>query len=809
MEEKKRIVYDQSQTAENPDEWRYKIAFERCPVSLWEEDISELRVAMKEVEKQDVVELEQYLEDHPEFIRRAAHLVKVVNVNSAAMRLCEVDNTQALLGPLDGLLDIGDPFTLSNMKNEILAVAAGREHFEHEAIVLTRQGRRVDTLVKAYIPHEDDDCPFMIVSAQDITDRKTAEATLAAKEESYRFLTENSSDIIARTDENFRITYVSSAVERTLGYNKAEIEGRLVWDFVSSSTREYFERRALERRESVDAKTRPAKTLYEIPFKRKDGGFNQTEGSISPLFDPNDNLTGYLAVVRDIADRKKAERALQESEEKFRIAFQANPEAINLNRLSDGTYLDINEGFTRLMGYSREEVIGRTSLELSIWVDPADREHLVIGLNSGGRVDDLRAQFRRKNGEIGIGVMSARILSIGGQRVILSLTRDITAEVELEERYRQAQKMEAVGRLAGGVAHDFNNILTAIGGYAELVRERIDEAGLPKDEIKEIVAASKRGATLVAQLLAFSRKQVLQPRVISINGVITDITNLLLRLIGEDIELMTCLQADVGKVKLDKGQIDQILMNLAANARDAMPKGGKLTIETSNVELGEQYCREHAESDPGDYVLLSVSDTGMGMERETLQRAFEPFFTTKPGKGTGLGLAMVYGIVKQSGGHIYAYSELGVGTTFKIYFPRIYEDYEVSEKPVPEVKGVRGTETILIVEDDVAIRKYCMLVLNKAGYKVIEATSATQALELLGRESVHLVLTDVVMPQMSGQQLAQRIKENSSNTRILFMSGYTENAIVHHGVLDAGVDLLPKPFGSRDLLRRIREVLSR
>ena len=380
----------------------------------------------------------------------------------------------------------------------------------------------------------------------------------------------------------------------------------------------------------------------------------------------------------------------------------------------------------------------------------------------------------------------------------------------LEEQFRQAQKMEAVGRLAGGVAHDFGNVLTAIHGFADLLRLQLDPADPRCRYVDGITKAAERAVGLTRQLLAFSHQQELAPEVLDLNAVVADMDEMLRRLIGEDIELVTVLQPDLGPVKADRGQLEQVIMNLAVNARDAMAMGGRLTIETANADLDVAYVRQHAAVRPGSYVLLAVSDTGCGMDAATQARIFEPFFTTKePEKGTGLGLSTVYGIVKQSGGHVWVYSEPGRGATFKIYLPLVEDTVTVgAPHPMPtESRG--GSETILLVEDEEQVRNLVREVLQANGYRVLEASRGGEALRL-GEEHagpIDLLLTDVVMPGMSGREVAERLATRRSHIQVLFMSGYTDAAIVHHGVLEEGVVLLQKPFTSQVLTRTIRQVL--
>jgi len=370
--------------------------------------------------------------------------------------------------------------------------------------------------------------------------------------------------------------------------------------------------------------------------------------------------------------------------------------------------------------------------------------------------------------------------------------------------------MEAVGRLAGGIAHDFNNLLTIIKGYTELAVQRKDIPAPVRGDIEHIEDASERAAGLVRQLLAFSRKQVLQPKNLDLNGIVLGLEKLLRRLIGEDIEMKTMVSAGLGTIKADPAQVEQVLMNLVVNARDAMPNGGRMIVETSNVDLDKTYASEHVTVKPGSYVMLAVSDTGTGMNPETAAHIFEPFFTTKGGtKGTGLGLATVYGIVKQSGGYIWVYSEPGKGSTFKVYFPRVDERAEADTRADKKTSAKRGTETVLLVEDDDAVRELAETILSSQGYRVISANSPKRAEEIAAErgKEIDLVLTDVIMPSLSGRELVRRLIALNSKLRVLYMSGYTDNVIAQGGVLEEGLAFLQKPFTPRALTQKVREVL--
>ncbi len=398
---------------------------------------------------------------------------------------------------------------------------------------------------------------------------------------------------------------------------------------------------------------------------------------------------------------------------------------------------------------------------------------------------------------------------LSGRPMRLAVQIDVTEQRRLEDQLRQSQKIEAVGQLAGGIAHDFNNILTTILGYGSLALERINPQDPLFEEIMEIQRAGERAAELTKKLLAFSRKQILEPRVIDLNATVSGVERMLRRIIGEDIRLLFRPATDLGRVRADPGQVEQVLLNLAVNSRDAMPTGGTLTIETANVSFDDSYARAHSDlPGTGDYVLLAVCDTGCGMDAATQARMFEPFFTTKElGKGTGLGLSTVYGIVKQSGGFIWCYSELGLGTTFKVYFQRVEDDATATPAQTSS-EDLRGSETILLVEDEETLANLARRVLEKYRYKVITARSGTAALDLVASHpGIDLLITDVVMPGMGGRQLGDELQSRYPLLKVLYMSGYTDDAIVHHGFLDPGLAFLQKPFTPEGLVRKVRAVL--
>ncbi len=511
-------------------------------------------------------------------------------------------------------------------------------------------------------------------------------------------------------------------------------------------------------------------------------------------------------------ERKRAEEALRRSEERFEKVFRASPVAITISTLDEARYLDVNDAYLRLLGYSRAEVIGRTAYDLGLWRDPTERERVVQQLR-GGSAQDVETVIHTKDGRTRNVLIALERIDIGGTECLLGLLHDVTEPRLLEQQLRQAQKMEAVGRLAGGVAHDFNNLLTVITSYSDLLLEELPGEDPKRDDIVQIRKAAEGAAGLTRQLLAFSRQQVLQPRILDLNGVVETTEKLLDRLIGEDIRLSTVLAADLGLVNSDPGQLEQILMNLVVNARDAMPHGGLLTIETANLQADDSFVRNHPLAHPGRYATLAVTDTGVGMDEGTQAHIFEPFFTTKEqGKGTGLGLATVYGIVKQSGGFVWVYSEPGHGTTIKIYLPCAEAGALASaaQATASDSGMPRGSETVLVVEDAPAVRAVVRQVLTRQGYTVLDAPDGAEALRLAAEHtgSIHLLLTDLVMPVLGGRQLSERMSQLRPETKVLYTSGYTDDAVVRHGLLETGVAFLQKPFAPEVLARKVREVLN-
>jgi len=633
---------------------------------------------------------------------------------------------------------------------------------------------------------------------------------LEESERRYREIFENAKDAIYVHDLNGRYTLVNPAAEELSGYSRDEILQLSVFDMASP---EHVELICNSLKQKL---TDHAPTTYEIEAIRKDGTRVPVEVS-SRLIYRGGRPIGVQGSVRDISERRRAEEVVRASEQRFRdLVENANDIIFTCDML--GNITSLNRAGERVTGYTAEEALKMNFAQAVSPDDIAKVRHMLSRKRAAdvATVYDLEL-ITKSGGRAAVEISSRAILKDGEAVGVQGIARDITDRQRMENDLRasqaqlqQSQRLEAVGQLAGGVAHDFNNLLTAIIGYSDFALRKMRANNPIRRDIEEIKKAANRAATLTRQLLAFSRKQILKPEVLDLNLVVGDMHKLLERLIGEDIDLVTTLGSDTDPVKADRGQLEQIIMNLVVNARDAMPFGGSVTIETANVVFDEAYTSEHVPVKPGKYAMLAVSDSGLGMDANTQLHIFEPFFTTKElGKGTGLGLSTVYGIVKQSGGFIWVYSELNVGTTFKIYLPSLTElhfDQELTSIDTPERTEA---STVLLVEDDPLVRNVALRALESAGYKVLESGNGHGALAMAHScdDEIDLLITDVVMPLMGGRELAQELSALHPKTSILFMSGYTDDAVVRHGIMDKDIEYLQKPFTAESLVRRVGEVL--
>ena len=656
---------------------------------------------------------------------------------------------------------------------------------------------------------------FVLAMVEDIDERKRAERVheaLRGSEQRYRRVVETAYEGVWTIDASAKTEYVNHRMATMLGFTVDEMLGRSVFDFIDEDMRSQAAANLERRRHGVTE-------LHEFRLRRKDGSPLWALMSTSPILDEDGTFIGALAMVTDITERKRAADALRESEARYRGLVELAPDAILVH--CEGLIVFANRAAAHVFGVdSPDALIGSPVIE---FVHPDYRHVVAARIQRLGAAGDtaplIEEELLRRDGTSFHAEIAAVAITYEGRPGVQVVARDITerrraetAMRELESQLRHAQKMEAVGQLAGGIAHDFNNLLTVINTYSDFLLEELDEASPLRGDVVEIQRAGGRAASLTRQLLAFSRKQILQPGVLDLNDVVKGIEPMLRRLIGDDIRIVMNAASGLGRVEADHGQIEQVLVNIAVNARDAMPNGGRLSIETANVTLDNAYAAQHPAVVPGEYVMLALSDTGSGMDEATRARVFEPFFTTKElGKGTGLGLSTVFGIVKQSGGYVWCYSEPGNGTVFKVYLPRADHVKSRATMPARRSTAATGCEVLLLVEDEDAVRALARRILERHGYTILEARDGADALRIASRhtERIDALVTDIVMPELAGHQVYQTLLQSRPDLRVLYMSGYTEHDILRRGLVQRDTAFLQKPFTASSLARAVRSVLDR
>ncbi len=642
--------------------------------------------------------------------------------------------------------------------------------------------------------------------ARDITRQKAAEEALRASEARFRTMAETSPLGIFLADPQGMTIYSNPAALRATGLTSAQAMG-LGW---REALRESDRERALERWRGVVATKGSYESLSR--YVHKDGREVLARVRAVPMYD-GPTLLGYLGVIEDTTEAHAANRALKASEEKYRGLFENIQEGV-FQTTPDGKVVTVNQAFVQTLGYDSPDEVLALDITRDVYDDPEMRIAFWELLHRDGVAKNVEIDLKQKNGQRISALVSGRLVRGADGEVLYceGAFIDITERRRLEAQLRQAQKMESIGRLAGGVAHDFNNLLTAILGYAEFTADYLPVDHPGRANLDQVMHAAHRASDLTRQLLAFARRQMIEPRVINLNELVTRAEQILRRVISEDIELIARLTEPLGGARVDPGQFEQILMNLAVNARDAMPHGGRLIIETGEVTLDPEYAARNPGMVPGPHVLLAVSDTGTGMTDEIRAHIFEPFFTTKePGKGTGLGLATVYGIVKQAGGYIQVESQAGTGTTFRIYLPRTEERaISLQASAPPDVRQADAHETILLVEVDPLVREIAAESLRGLGYMMLVADNSLAALDVARRQKsiINLLITDVVMAAMSGTRLAEELRVDRPELKVLYLSGYSDEAILHQTVTEEGVAFLPKPFTPAALAEKVGQVLS-
>jgi two-component system cell cycle sensor histidine kinase/response regulator CckA len=727
--------------------------------------------------------------------------LRCLEVNEAAVEHYGYSRTEFLRTLLT---DIHSPEDVRHLFGDIARTRAGSQH-SGEWTHLRKDGRLINGEVIFHgVALGANQVEMLVV--HDITKQRQAEQAQRHAERKYQRIFEEAIVGMYQSTPDGRLLSANPAMARMFGFDSAgeliaSLTATQFQPYVNATRREEFEHLLLEQ---------GIVNHFELQVERKDGSTVWLWTNAQGVHEGN-TLVRYEGTFEDITDRRLLESRLLQAQQKYRDIvenavigiFQSTPE---------GRYITVNPALAAMLGYDSPEdlMASITDFTQQVYVDPKSRLEFERLAKEHGVATNFESQAYRKDGsKVWLCVNVWAVSKDGVVVAYEGMNEDVTQRKLLEGELLQAQKMEAVGQLASGIAHDFNNALSIVMGYSDLLRMRLPSGDLSHHYVEQIATAGRRASALTRQLLAFSRKQVIQPVILDLNATSREFEKMMRRLIAEDIEITFKLSPDLGRVRIDPGQVEQILLNLAVNARDAMTQGGSLCIETSNVELDETYARQNVNVLPGSYVLLSVSDTGCGMDRETQLHIFEPFFTTKgAGKGTGLGLSTVYGIVKQNAGHIKVYSLLGEGTTFRLYLPRLSETAKLSQPPPDSETILVGTETVLIVEDEEPLRKLARICLESNGYSVLEAPHAAAALALAKKHDghIHLLLTDVVMPGMSGRELAECLTAQRK-VKVLYMSGYNKDLIDQYGNVDRDTLLLEKPFTLHSLLTKVYRVL--
>ena len=685
-------------------------------------------------------------------------------------------------------------------------------HAHERRIIRSEDGHIRWVLDRGKAIYGDDDQIIRIDGlTTDITEEKLAEQTLWNTAARFKALVENSTDVVLILDEEGLFRYSSPTTRKILDYVSEQIVGRNIFDFIHeddiSKVMAGYQMALQE----------PGLSLPEIEFRLRhnNGEWRTVAATITNLLESS-TISGVLVNCHDITERTQANEALRKSEEHFRLIFELAPTGMGITTV-EGRLLKLNQSYCDTLGYSSDELLGRNLAEIT-HPDDIMVEQVFIQqvLHSEIPYYQVEKRYIHKNGQTINVILQATLMRDDDNQPLHFIVQiiDITEHRKLEEQYRQSQKMEAIGQLAGGMAHDFNNLLTVITGYTQFLQFRYSDDEKLGTDLDEIQQASERASRLTRQLLAFSRRQMLKPEILDLNEIVVNIDKMLRRLIGENIEFQTMLAVDLNHANVDPGQIELVIVNLIVNARDAMPRGGQLSIKTANVFLNGDDLTSHSEIEAGHYVMLAVRDTGEGMDKETLMHIFEPFFTTKGvDKGTGLGLATVYGIIRQSKGHIVVESEPGQGTTFKMYFKAYFsqnnEDKLSNASDELSKNFSSGNETILLVEDESIVRKMIQNILNESGYTILEASNGEEAVQIVERQaaSINMLITDLVMPKMSGRELGLYVEEKYPAMKILYISGYADNSLINPESLTLGNSFLQKPFSPLALTKKVREML--